>query len=110
MDDFLIRLSYCRDMRYDWTWAIMSIITTTMIKDEGRAKSHGTSNLSLTSSGIRQSTVRYRAPASARRETTLAMYWAGCSSGRIPRTCAPDWFRWSALSFGLDTSAVQKKP
>ena len=36
----------------------------------------------------------------------FSTYFAVCSPGRIPGTNAPLFFRFSAVSFGLNTSAV----
>ncbi len=33
-DDFFRMLSYCRDIRWDCTWEIRSMVTTTMINSE----------------------------------------------------------------------------
>ncbi|CSC15548.1 Uncharacterised protein [Vibrio cholerae] len=57
-------------------------------------------------SGIRQIKVIYSAPARVKRVITLSMYFAVCSPGRIPGTNAPDFFKLSAVSRGLNTNAV----
>ena len=48
----------------------------------------------------------YSAPQTVSRVSTLSMYSAVCWPGRMPGMKAPDFFRFSAVSRELNTSAV----
>ena len=83
-----------------------SITTTTTISSDVPPKWNGTPCEDTRISGSRHTAVTYSAPHSVSRVSTLSMYSAVCWPGRMPGMNAPDFFRLSAVSRALKTSAV----